>query len=445
MSPIILPHKFNPRPYQWDTFRAFFDGGYKRFIDIEHRRAGKDIKWLNIMIAASQQRIGTYIHTFPKLSQAKKAIWNGMDGNGFKFLDYIPRALIAKINHSDLSILLTNGSIYQLLGADNYNNYMGANPVGILDSEYSIQDPEAWKYFEPMLLENNGWAAFIYTPRGKNHGYELYETNKNNPEFFTQFLNIRDTKKNDGTPIFTDEMIEDIRRSGTPDEIIEQEYYCSFEGSLAGAYYSNEMKKADEEGRITSFPIERTLPVHTFWDLGTRDPTFIWFMQCVNHEYRFIHCYEKQGCGMPDHVNYLHDFRQKNGIVYGKHIAPHDIAVTEMGTGRSRRETALSLGLNFDAVYPAPKNNVELLEHVHMTRMMLHKCWFHVEHCKRGIRCLKEYSKKWDNVNKIFTSQPEHGWASHGADAFRVFGVSWQSNRSVTPGIYQNRVNSGVL
>lgn len=446
MTSIILPHKFIPRPYQLDTFEAFFKNGYKRFIDIEHRRAGKDKKWLNMICAASQQRVGTYIHTFPKLSQAKKAIWKGMDSEGFRFLNHFPSSLIRDINKADLSIEFKNGSIYQLLGADNYNNYMGAGPVGIVFSEYALQDPDAWGFFEPMLGQNKGWASFIYTPRGKNHGYELYEQNKDNPSFFTQLLTIKDTKTNDGIPIYTKDYIEEIRRSGTPEEMIQQEYYCSFEGSLVGAYYSKEMTKATEEGRITRFPLEPTLPVHTFWDLGLNDANFIWFMQVLNGEFRFIHCYEVNDEGMPHFVNYLHDFRNKHGIVYGQHHPPHDIAVRELGTGLSRRETAASLGLRFETPKPKPLNTAELMEHIHICRMILPKCWFHVEHCKRGIRCLKEYSKAWDDKNKTFKDRPRaHHWSNHGADAFRTFAIAWPHSVRIPCGVYQNRVNQGPL
>jgi hypothetical protein len=445
MSHIILPHKFVPRDYQWATFDAFFKQGYKRFIDIEHRRAGKDKKWFNILCAAAQQRVGTYIHTFPKLSQGHNAIWKGMDYEGFKTLHHFPKELVSKINNSNMSVEFKNGSIYQVLGADNYDNYVGANPVGILLSEYPIQDPEAWHRFEPMLLENDGWAAFIYTPRGKNHGYKLYEKNKNNPSYFTQLLTIKDTKKEDGTPIFTEEQIEEIRLAGTPDEIIQQEYYCSFESSLLGAYYAKEMDKADKENRILKFAIDPALPVHTFWDLGMSDSTFIWFMQPVNNEFRFIHCYEAQDEGMVHYVNYLSDFREKHRIAYGEHHAPHDIAVREHCVGMSRMRHALELGLRFRTPHPKPRNSAELLEHIHKCRLMLPRCMFHVEHCARGISCLREYSREWDEKNKVFKNSPNHNWPSHGADAFRTFGMSWRDRSKYEQPVYHNRVNQGPL
>jgi phage terminase large subunit len=443
---ILLPHHFSARPYQKITMDAFFNKRYKRFIDIEHRRAGKDKKWLNIICAASQERVGTYIHTFPKLSQAKKAIWKGMDYEGFKFIDHFPKEMVSKINNSDMSIEFTNGSIYQLLGADNYNTYMGANPVGIIFSEYALQDPDAWRYFEPMVLENDGWVAFIYTPRGKNHGYQLYETNKNNPKYFTQLLSIKDTEKAPGVPIYTEEGIEEIRKAGTPEEVIQQEYYCSFTSAIMGAYYSKEMKRLEEENHIRPLPIEPHLPVHTFWDLGFNDSTFIWFMQAINDECRFIHCYEAQNEGIPHYVNYLHQYREKKGIVYGHHYAPHDIAVSELGTGKSRAEAAYQLGLRFETPSPRPRNSQELLEHIHVCRMTLPKCWFDPIECKRGLRCLNEYSKEWDDKNKVFKNSPKHDWTSHGADAFRTFAMAWDHRSHDRPmQIMHNRVNTGPI
>ncbi len=446
MTKIVLPHKFKPRSYQSETFDAFFKKNYKRFIDIEHRRAGKDKKWLNIICAAAQQRVGTYLHALPKLNQARKVIWKGIDSTGMSFLSHIPVELIKRIDNTEMAVEFKNGSIYRLGGADNFDTWMGTNPVGIVFSEYALQDPSAWDYFRPIIIENDGWASFIYTPRGKNHGYELYETNKKNAKWFVQFLTVDDTRCCDGTPVLTEDLIEEERQAGMPDEMIQQEFYCSFSSAIMGAYYSKEMKLADDEHRITRIPIEPTLPVHTFWDLGVSDSTFVWFMQALNNECRFIHCYEIANAGMPEYVAYLHQFREKYRIVYGQHHAPHDIAVREVGTGKSRWDTALSLGLRFDITYPRPKNTLEVLEHIHVGRMTLHKCLFDEVECKRGIRCLKEYSKEWDDKNKVFRNSPKHDWTSHGADAFRTFAMAWQGNKIRGPGnVMLNRVNQGPL
>lgn len=443
-----LPYNFKCRPYQFETCRAFFSGKYRRFIDIEHRRAGKDKKWLNIICAAAHQRIGTYIHAFPKLNQARKAIWKALDKDGRPFLDHFPSSLVKRIDNTEMAVEFNNGSIYRLAGSDSFDTWMGTNPVGIVFSEYSLQDPASWDYFRPILVENEGWAAFIYTPRGKNHAYDLYETNKNNPKWFVQYLPMDHTRLNNGNPVITLENIEEERQSGMPEEMIQQEYYCSFEAPIMGAYYSKEMMKAETEGRITSFAIERQLPVYTFWDLGigANDSTFIWFMQPHGQYYRFIHCYEKHGEGFPHYVDYLHKFRDQHAIVYGAHFAPHDISVHELGTGKSRMETAASLGLRFQTPAGRPRNSTELLDHIHIVRMTLDKCWFHAEGCKRGVRCLKEYSKKYDEKNKVFLSNPDHNWASHGADAFRTFAISWDlHSRAAIHGPLLNRVNQGRL
>lgn len=441
-----LPHDFRARPYQMETFKAFFSGKYNRFIDIEHRRAGKDKKWLNIICAAAHQRVGTYIHALPKLNQARKVIWKGIDSTGFPFLNHFPKSLIKRMDNTEMAIEFNNGSIYRLAGADNFDTWMGTNPIGIVFSEYTLQDPMSWDYFRPILVENGGWAAFIYTPRGKNHGYDLYETNRKNEEWYTQFLPVNKTFLENGDPVITSEMIEIERQSGMPEEMIQQEFYCSFEAPIVGAYYSKEMTQAVEEHRIGILPIDPHLPVHTFWDLGMNDSTFIWFMQAHGDQCRFINCYENHGEGLPHYVNYLHDFRDKHRVVYGRHYAPHDINVRELGTGKSRLETATSLGLRFETPTPRPKNSVELLDHIHICRMILPRCWFHEVNCERGIRCLKEYTKEYDEKNKVFKSNPNHNWASHGSDGFRTFATSW--NPQVHQTSYRplfNRVNQGRL
>ena len=209
---IDLPYKFESRPYQIDVMKAFFVDGYRRFINIWHRRAGKDRTWFNILIGAALKKQGLYIHAFPTLSQARRAIWEGMMPDGTKFLDHIPPSLISgTINNSEMKISLINGSIIRLAGTDYYNSWVGTNPLGVVFSEYSVQNPLAWDLIRPILTENDGWAAFIYTPRSRNHAYDLYNRNKNNDKWFVSYLTIEDTKDNQGNSIVKEQNVEDLR------------------------------------------------------------------------------------------------------------------------------------------------------------------------------------------------------------------------------------------
>ncbi|MCP4489718.1 MAG: hypothetical protein GY820_20745, partial [Gammaproteobacteria bacterium] len=176
------------------------------------------------------KRVGNYWHLFPKQRQARKAIWNGIDGDGRKILKQVfPEVIRDRTDGTEMMIELKNNATWQLCGSDNYDSLVGSNPVGVVFSEWSLCDPNAWDYIRPMLLENGGWAIFIYTSRGKNHGYNTYNMAKKSDKWFCELLTVNDTKRIDGSPVITPEMIQSERDEGMSEEMIQQEYYCSFD------------------------------------------------------------------------------------------------------------------------------------------------------------------------------------------------------------------------
>lgn len=236
---IQLPYRFIPREYQIPVMSAL-DSGFRRACLVWHRRAGKDKTLLNYTIKCMfpdpedsgrtpNARIGTYYHLFPTYAQGKKIIWDGIDRDGQPFLSHFPKPLVASKNETELRIETVNGSAYQIIGTDKFDSIVGPNPVGCIFSEYSLQDPRAWDLLRPILVENRGWAAFIFTPRGQNHAFQMYRTALNNPDvWFTQLLTIRDTRRHDGTPVITEEEIEQERREGMSEAVIQQDFYCDF-------------------------------------------------------------------------------------------------------------------------------------------------------------------------------------------------------------------------
>ena len=155
------------------------------------------------------------------------------------------------------------------------------------------------------------------------------------------------------------------------------------------------------------------------------DSMTIWFCQQIGVNFRFIDYYENSGEGFTHYAQVL----QKKGYLYGRHYAPHDIAVRELGTGKSRFEVARNLGITFNI---APKLEVD--DGINAARSILRSCWFDVDKTHRGLNCLKNYRKEWDEKNKVFKTFPKHDWASHGADAFRTFAVGF---REITRSIPQ--------
>lgn len=361
-------------------------------------------------------------------------IWTGSTKDGRKFRDHFPSHLIAGINGTDLRIEFTNGSVYQLVGTDNINSLVGANPVGVVLSEYSLQDPDAWNYIRPILAENDGWALFIYTARGKNHGYDLFEMAKKNPRWFCEKLvaGNNGTKREDGTPVISDEIIQEERESGMEEEMIQQEFFCSFESSMVGAYYGKQMLRAEEDKRVTSVPWQPDLPVHTYWDLGMSDSTAIWFCQFAGMEIHLIDYFEHSGEGLPFYAKLLQGgqegYERFGDFVYGQHFAPHDISARELGTGKSRIETARSLGLKFRVVAKH-----EVLDGIEAVRGTIPLCWFDEKKCARGLNALRGYRKAYlDEKMKFFKAEPEHDWTSHGADAFRMLAWSRRNTARAT-------------
>lgn len=412
---ITVPFEYTPREYQLPLFQAF-DDGFKRFVTVWHRRAGKDKSYANLMAKAMLERVGVYYYFFPTYAQGKKIMWDGIDGQGFRFLDHFPKELIdGQTNSTEMKLRFKNGSLFQVVGADNIDSIVGTNPVGCIFSEYALQDPRGWDFVRPILRENKGWAAFNFTPRGKNHGFKLYQMAKDNPDWFCQLLTIDDTH------VLSDKDIEDERASGMDEELIQQEYYCSFESAMQGAYYANQLNRAEEEGRITSVAHDPALPVDTYWDLGIGDSTAIWFTQTNYNEIRIIDYYETSGEGLPYYRRYL-DGKEYN---YGTHYAPHDIEVRELGSGRSRLEIARSLGIDFQVI---PKLRVE--DGIEAARAVFPRCWFDKERCAQGLDALMSYRKEWDIKRQEFKQRPYHDWSSHAADAFRYFAVGHRDART---------------
>lgn len=218
---VTIPHNFTPRGYQLPVLEAF-DSGIKRGVWIVHRRGGKDKTAWNLMIKKACEKVGVYFYFLPTYSQAKKVIWDNIDKDGFRFLDHIPKELIkGKPNETEMKIDLINGSTIQLLGADNYDRIVGTNPAGVVFSEYPIGKKEAWEYISPILAENEGWALFIYTPRGKNHGWDLAQIAKNSDDWYYGVYNVEDTNA------ISKEALEQEKRE-RPQSIYEQEYMCKF-------------------------------------------------------------------------------------------------------------------------------------------------------------------------------------------------------------------------
>jgi phage terminase large subunit len=425
---ITLPHLWLPRDYQKPAWYAL-ESGIKRLDLAWHRRAGKDLFTINWCGTQCFQRPGVYWHILPTYAQGRKIVWEGVTRDGRPFLDHFPEELVERKRNDDMSVWLKGGSLYQVIGADKPDSLVGANPFGVVFSEWSLMNSSVWELLRPILAENGGWAIFIYTPRGRNHAHKQHLMAEKDPLWFAERLTVDDTKA------VPQEVIDQNRREGMPEELVQQEFYVSFDAPLVGSYYGAELTLASEQGRIGRVPHEPTKKVNTFWDLGMRDATCIWFHQQIGREHRLIDFEHASGVGLAYYVKML----AEKPYVYDTHYVPHDAAVRELGTGTSRVETAQSLGLMLTIV-----RKLDLMDGIEATRNLLRKCWIDEVSCDYGYQALQQYTKQESGERDpdgtiVYREQPVHNWASHPADALRTGATGWAPGWEVSDRILAPR------
>lgn len=410
MPKLTLPYDWSPRPYQMDFWNAMLRG-CRRSMLVWHRRAGKDLTAFNwaILDMAALHPGGQWWHVWPTYEQGRKGFWEGADNTGRRYMDYIPPELVKRRRDDMMMLELKNGSIYRIVGAEDPDRLVGANPVGLIMTEFSLHNPAAWDYLRPILAANEGTAIFPFTPRGRNHAHQLLVNVKNDPNWLV------DIKPLDVTKALPLSVLDEERAAGMSEELIRQEYFCSFQAPLSGSYYGPLIERAEEEKRVTNVPYEPNLPVETWWDLGIADETAVWFVQRYGQELRFIDYEEAAGRSLADWAKVI----KERPYHYSGHIGPHDLEVREYSTGKTRRDFAAENGLRFVL---APRLPVQ--EGIDIVRRTLTRCWFDQTKCYKGIEALKSYRKEYDAKRQIFADKPLHDWSSHAADAFRTGAVA---------------------
>lgn len=408
---IEVPHKYLCRDYQEEFWRQA-KAGIKRLVLVWHRRAGKEKTCWNFMIMRAMQRVGIYYYILPDSRMARRILWDGIDKAGFKTLHHVPGDLVYSMNHSEMKISLKNGSLIQMLGSFDVDSLRGPNPVGVVFSEYSEQSPKAWQVISPILRENEGWAVFNFTPKGQNHARDLFEMARHNPEWFAQLLTVEDTKA-----ISLEEIDKERAEASMSEDMIQQEYYCSFTLGIEGSYYAKYIRDVRVEERIGKVPHSRTVKVHTAWDIGYSDSTSIIFFQFVANEIHIIDFYEASGEGLPHYAHLL----QSKPYVYGEHYVPHDADAHSAATGLSFKSAGADLGLKF-TVLPTLRTRVE--DGIECLRGIFPRIWFNEKTTRHLVKCLENYRKEFDEAHNCYKSKPLHDWTSHAADAMRYMAIA---------------------
>lgn len=434
MTQIIIPNNWRPRDYQKQAWKYLETGGKRAYI-VAHRRWGKDDISLHWTACAALQRAGNYWHMLPEASQARKAIWDAINPHtGKRRIDEaFPLGIRKRTIDNEMKIEFVNGAIWQVLGSDNYDSYVGSPPLGIVFSEWPLADPMAWAYVMPILEENNGWVIFIGTPRGRNHGARFYDMALKTDGWLALKQTARDTG------VFSEQQLERIHlelmaQYGDDEGAakFEQEYNCSFDAALPGAYYGKEMNLAESEGRISNVPYQADGEVFAIFDLGHGDSTAIVFAQQSGMDSRIIDHHESSGQDVPYYAKVLRD----RPYPVSKIILPHDGANSHL-EGKSCEQQFKALGFNVTVL---PRSDLD--NGIMTARLLLKSVWIDKDKCARLIDCLRSYHREWDEKNKVFRPTPKHNWASHSADAFRYYAVAKQNGLLKTYKIDYNALYS---
>ena len=393
-------------------------------IAVAHRRAGKTVACVNELIKAAatcDRGNPRFAYIAPQLNQAKDIAWSYL----LEYTDcFGPER---KVNASELWVELpNNGARIRIYGADNPDRLRGIYLDGAVLDEFGDMDPTVWsQVIRPALSDRKGWAVFIGTPKGKNTFHTLWVNADSDEDWYT--LNLKASQ----TRLLDAKELADARRMMSEDEYA-QEYECSFEAAVRGAYYGKEMNEAEssEPPRITSIPYDPRLQVHTAWDLGVADSTVIWFIQTHGRETRVIDVLKGEGVGLDWYAKQL----QSRDYLWGAHYLPHDVEVRELGTGKSRKEVLEGLGIRV-TVCP----NLPIADGIQAVRMLLPTCWFDKGKCKDGIEALRMYRRDYDDKRQEFRQAPFHDWTSHYADALRYFAVGYKAKGPAQKINYSNR------
>ncbi len=377
-----------------------------------HRRFGKSVLGVNLLqqgaLACKRER-PRFAYIGPTYRQAKATVWD--------YIQHYARPIPGvAFNQSELRCDYPGGSQVRVYGGDDPDSLRGLYLDGVVVDEYGLHQGEIFStVLRPALADRGGWCLFLGTPNGKNQFYEIAKYAQNQPEWFAA------TYKASETGIISADELRAARAVMTADEYA-QEFECSFDAAVKGAIYAQELDSARTAGRVTAVPYDPVLPVDTDWDLGVGDATAIWFSQSLRSgELRIIDYYEASGEGLPHYAQVL----TQKGYTYGQHWAPFDIEVKELGSGRSRIETARTLGINFRI---APKLAIE--DGIHAARMLFPRCWFDAKKCAPGLEALQHYRRDYNTRLQEFKPTAVHDWASHGADAFRYLAVRQQTPKA---------------
>lgn len=410
VAPIHVEIPYTPREQQREVHDLV--DSHRFGVIVAHRRWGKSVCFANELIKrAVSTRRKDYRAAFlsPTYQQSKAVIWDELR----RYTEPLPRDQYS-FNESELRLDFANGARIRLFGADNPDRLRGQYFDDVVADEMDIVKLETFtEIIRPAISDRKGnfyaIGTFKYSNGALGQLYDMAGEEDDDNGWFRRIYAVGSSESLDP------EEVADAQRVMSREEFA-REYECVRVAAVKNAILGRYIDEADAAGRISSVPHDPALPVITAWDLGVGDSTAIWFVQQAGRgEVRLIDYHEASGEGLPYYAQML----KEKGYTYADHIAPHDIGVRELGTGKSRLEVAMSLGINF-RVLPRVSQNVrsEIDERIEASRTLIPRCWFDREKTAEGIEALRSWHRDTNPSTGELKSSPVHDWASHGSDAF---------------------------
>lgn len=421
------------RPYQIELQKKLFLENYKRILLQRPRRSGKEVESWNLAIQAAITDPGLYLMIYPTNVRAKAVLWEGSilmpDNTSVKFLDMIPKRLISRINNQEMKVTLVNGSILWILGSDiDPDKLRGTNPRGAVFAELAFQDPRVLYILLPVFRQNGGWLIGQSTYDGMNHFYQLIQNNKKDSLWYCREDSIETLVNENGQRYITDEMINEDRRGGMPEYLIQQEYYGIVQVNQETKYFSHAMNFIFENERIIPNLMIPNQNLYTAWDLGMNDCTAITLFQIEKREgklWPYIVGYiENNNRPLNYYIDECRSFANKNNLYIHSHYIPHDGQKRDFNTGKNTVDFGTEMGEKFYIV-PRPASKENAIESI---RRKLNMAYFNKENTSRLIDCLTNYSKQYDQKLNTYKSKPLHDWSSHGVDSFQTMTLALDGN-----------------
>ena len=352
----LLKTGYIPRDQQVLIHKAVRDNRFN--VVVAHRRMGKTVSAINQLIHSAIKcdlKKPKFAYIAPTYTQAKRIAWD--------YLIEYTRDLKPIVNNQELSITILDGRKINLYGADGTGDSLrGIYLDGCIIDEIANINPRLfYEVIRPALSDRKGWCMFIGTPAGNNHFKEMRDRAENKQEGWN-LLEFRASETN-----LIDEYELKTARADMGENKYAQEFECSFDASIEGAYYGNIINELIAQNHIRDIPTESATKKWTAWDLGIGDSTSIWVAETIGGEIRIMDFYENHSQSLDHYVGWLQDHNYQDYT----HILPHDVRVRELGTGKSRLEFLEEAGLTVEIA-----KQIGVDDGIQAVRKMLPNTWF---------------------------------------------------------------------